>query len=185
MLRPAERFSVNMVPQDDYIGPQPPLFRPSPLTLVVLAAILGVGAGGLLPAAWGPAPYHAGPGQAAVEGGLALIEPAAGPTGGLAVPRAADRGFYAPVLLDGIALTMRLGPDVPASSLAARDARLLAAVVDASGAITVDRMRLGGIVAGPLTLPVSDADVSVLGADLLGRFGPIRIDDRHLTVGAP
>lgn len=185
MVRPAERFSVNMAHQDDYIGPQPPIFRPSPLTLVVFAAILGVGAGGLLPAAWWPAPYDAGPKQAGAEGGLALIEPAAGPAAGLAVPRAADRGFYAPVLLDGIALTMRLGPDAPASALAARDARRLAAVVDASGAITVDRMRLGGMVAGPLTLPVSDAEVSVLGADLLRRFGPIRVDDRQLTLGIP
>lgn len=184
MLRPAERFPVNIVHQGDYIGPQPPIFRPSPLTLALLATILGVGMGGLLPAAWGPAPYHAGPRLAGSEPGLALIEPAAGPTGGLSVPRAADRGFYAPVLLDGIAVTMRLGPDTLASSLAERDARLLATANAASRTITVEQMRLGGMIAGPLTLAVSDADVSVLGADLLRRFGPVRTDDRQLTLGA-
>lgn len=184
MLRPAERFPVNIVPQDDYIGPQPPIFRPSPLTLVALAAVLGVGMGGVLPAAWGPAPYRAEPPLAGMSPELTLVEPAAGPTGGLAVPRAADRGFYAPVLLDGIAVTMRLGPEAPASSLARRDARLLAAADPGSGTVTVERLRLGGLTAGPLTLPVSDADGSVLGADLLRRFGPIRVEDRQLTLGA-
>lgn len=183
MLRPAERFSVNIVRRDEYIGPQPSAFRPSPLTLVVLAAILGTGVGGVLPAAWGPASDRAGVTQARLGRGPTLIEPAAGPVGGLTVPRAADRGFYAPVLLDGIAVTMRLAPDSAASFLAARDARLLVAPDVAAGPITVDRMRLGSVVAGPLTLPVSDADASVLGADLLERFGPIRIDERQLTLG--
>ena len=64
MLRPAERFSVNIVRRDEYIGPQPSAFRPSPLTLVVLAAILGTGVGGVLPAAWGPASDRAGVTQA-------------------------------------------------------------------------------------------------------------------------
>ncbi|MGD9512368.1 MAG: hypothetical protein AB7I59_22595 [Geminicoccaceae bacterium] len=184
MLRPAERFSVNVVHQDEYIGPQPPIFRPSALTLVTFAAILGIGMGGLLPAAWGPAPYRAAPSLADVESGLALIEPAAGPAGGLAVPRAADRAFYAPVLLDGIAVTMRLGPESPGSVLAGRDARLLAAAQAGSAEVAIQRMHLGGLTAGPLTLPVVDAEVSVLGADLLQRFGSVRVDDRQLTLGA-
>jgi hypothetical protein len=185
MLRPAERFSVNIVRRDEYIGPQPSVFRLSPLTLVVLAAILGTGLGGVLPAAWGPASDRAGVTLARLASDPAYIEPAAGPAGGLAVPRAADRGFYAPVLLDSIAVTMRLAPDTTASSLAARDARLLAAPDLAAGPITIGRMRLGGVVAGPLTLPVSDADASVLGADLLEQFGTVRIDDRQLTLSAP
>jgi hypothetical protein len=184
MLRPAERFSVNILHKDDYVGPQPPIFRPSPMTLVVLATILGVGMGGLLPAAWGPAPYQSAAVRAGAEGDLARIEPAAGPSVGLAVARAADRGFYAPVLIDGITVTMRLGPDMPSSTLAGRDARLLAAAGEASPTVTVARLGLGGMMLGPLTLPVAEAEISVLGADLLQRFGTLSVDERQLTLGA-
>ena len=36
--------------------------------------------------------------------------------------------------------------------------------------------------AGPVTLPVTDADASVLGADLLDRLGAVRIDGARLTM---
>jgi predicted aspartyl protease len=184
MPRPAERFAVNVVGDDDYVGPSPRSLRLSPVTLAVLAAILGTGIGGVLPTAWNlKAPASPGSGTA-VAGRLAAIEPAAGPSSALVVNRAADQKFYAPVLLDEIAVTMRLDPDAPASALTLDDARRLSGPGAAGNEVHVARMRLGGIAVGPLALPVANADLgaSVLGADLLADLGTIWIDGPRLTL---
>ena len=99
------------------------------------------------------------------------------------VNRAADQGFYAPVLLDEIAVTMRLDPDAPASALTLDDARRLSRPGVAGNEVHVARMRLGGIAIGPIALP-TDADLgaSVLGADLLADLGTIWIDGPRLTL---
>ena len=113
MPRPAERFAVNVVGDDDYIGPSPRSLRLSPVTLAVLAAILGTGIGGVLPTAWNlKAPASPGSGTA-VAGRLAAIEPAAGPGSALVGQPCRRPGSDAPVLLDEIAVTMRLDPDAP------------------------------------------------------------------------
>ena len=180
MLRPAERFSVNIVHRDEYIGPQPPVFRPSAPTLAILAAILGAGLGGLMPLWRQDLPIRTAL-PTVPPSALAAIEPAAGPTVPFVVQQAADRGFYAPVLLDGIAVTMRLAPEASASSLTRSDARRLAH--DASWhPLQLAQLRLGPAATGPVTLPVTDADASVLGADLLDRLGAVRIDGARLTV---
>jgi hypothetical protein len=177
MPRPAERFAVNVVGDDDYIGPSPRSLRLSPVTLAVLAAILGTTAWNL------KAPASPGSGTA-VAGRLAAIEPAAGPSSALVVNRAADQEFYAPVLLDEIAVTMRPDPDAPASALTLDDARRLSGPGAAGNEVHVARMRLGGIAVGPLALPVANADLgaSVLGADLLADLGTIWIDGPRLTL---
>ena len=106
-----------------------------------------------MPAAWNlKAPASLGSGTAVAER-LAAIEPAAGPGSALVVNRAADQGFYAPVLLDEIAVTMRLDPDAPASALTLDDARRLSGPGVAGNEVHVARMRLGGIAIGPLALP--------------------------------
>jgi hypothetical protein len=175
---------VSVVRDDDYIGPSPRSLRLSPVTLAVLAAILGTGIGGVLPAAWNlKAPASLGSGTA-VAGRLAAIEPAAGPASALVVNRAADQGFYAPVMLDEIAVTMRLDPNAPASALTPDDARRLSGPGAAGNEVRVTRMRLGGIAMGPLALPVADADLaaSVLGADLLDDLGTLWIEGPRLTL---
>lgn len=180
MLRPAERFSINIVHRDEYIGPQRPIFRPSAPTLALLAAILGAGLGGLMPLWRQDAPTRIAV-QTAPPSALAAIEPAAGPTAPFVVQQAADRGFYAPVLLDGIAVTMRLMPESTASSLSRSDARRLAG--DASWhPLQLAQLRLGPAATGPVTLPVAGAESSVLGADLLGRLGAVRIDGARLSL---
>ncbi|MFO1050321.1 MAG: hypothetical protein U1E52_20780 [Geminicoccaceae bacterium] len=180
MLRPAERFSVNVIHRDEYIGPQRPIFRPSAPTLAILAAILGTGLGGLMPLWRQDLPTRMAV-PTAPPSALAAIEPAAGPTAPFVVQQAADRGFYAPVLLDGIAVTMRLAPESSSSTLTPSDARRL--VGDGSWhPLQLAQLRLGPAATGPVTLPVADADASVLGADLLDRLGAVRIEGARLTV---
>lgn len=180
MLRPAERFAVNIVHQDEYIGPRRPIFRPSAPTLAILAAIVGAGLGGLMPL-WHQDASIPMAMRATAPPALAAIEPAAGLTVPLIVQQAADRGFYAPVLLDGIAVTMKLAPESPSSSLSRSDAGRLAG--DASWhPLQLAQLRLGPAAAGPITLPVADADASVLGADLLGRLGTVSINGARLTL---
>jgi hypothetical protein len=75
---------------------------------------------------------------------------------------AADQGFYAPVLLDEIAVTMRLDPDTPASALTPTT-RVTAAPASRERGPRA-RMRLGGVAISPLALP-TDVD---LGASCSG-----------------
>ncbi len=180
MIRPAERFAVNIVRHEPAAAP---LRRSGLLSLpmlVAVAAIAGIGLGGIMPAAWGPpspvtAAHHADP---------AAIEPAAGPGAVLEVPRAPDRSFYAPVLFDRIPVTMRLAPDLPQSLLTPGDAGRLSVGGAAGGAVQVSVMELGPVRLGPVLLQLAPADAptSVLGADLLDRLAVVTVDGERLRL---
>lgn len=183
MIRPAERFSVNIVRETPALARSRPL-HPSPAALVVLAAVLGIGAGGLAPTSWMAAPerQHATLAPAGSERGLAAIEPAAGPSAPLVLQRAPDAAFYAAATLDGVPVTVRLATDEPGSSLTVADARRLGAT--APTAIEIAELRLGAARVGPIVLPTEQggAAVSVLGADVLERLGAVTVDSQRLTL---
>jgi hypothetical protein len=188
MVRPTERFTVNVRNEEQ---PAPRLSRstsrPSTGTVVVAAAVLGTGIGGLLPAAWAPAP--SAPELVAVlpaAPDLAGIEPAAGPAGGeMVVARVPDDAFYVPVFLDQVPLTMRLDPAAARTSLSAHDAGRLATGSDRGVAgVRVGEVRLGPARVGPVSLPVDAIGLpaSVLGADLLDRLAVVAPDGERLRL---
>lgn len=173
MIRPAERFPVNITPE---IAPTALAHPRTPLaggpSLLVLALLVGAGIGGLLPTL-GTQPQDA----------AATIEPAAGPE---AVPpelvRAPDGGFYVSATLDRVPLVVRLDPASPTSELRPADAMRLAPAGRLGSTLDVREVALGGRIRGPLTLHVAQADgpVSVLGADVLEGFGAELADQDHL-----
>jgi hypothetical protein len=177
MIRPAERFAVNVIRREPapFVAPR----RLSPLTtLALLAGLLGAGLGGILPAAWPPAPVL----QLAFA--PAAIEPAAGPAAVMDIPRAPDRRFYASVLLDRVPVTMELAPGASHSLLAPADAGRLAVGVAAGAAVPVTVLELGAARVGPVLLPVAGAPASVLGADILDRMAVLAVEGDRLRLTA-
>jgi hypothetical protein len=177
MIRPAERFAVN-ISRDE---PALRLARPSRWSslpiLIGLAVVLGAGVGGVMPSGWAPAPR-----LAAVA--PAVIEPAAGPSALLELPMAPDRRFYAPVLLDRIPVTMRLEPSTPRTLLSPSDAGRLSIGGAVSPVVEVAEIALGGSRLGPIRLQVGppETDASVLGADLLDRLAVVAVDGALLRL---
>jgi hypothetical protein len=177
MIRPAERFPVNIAPDmASATMARPRVGRTAGPSLLMLALLVGAGIGGLLPTD--------GPDWQDAD---AAIEPAAGP---VAVPqevvRAPDGAFYVSVTLDRVPLVVRLDPSSPTSELRPADAMRLAPAGRLAETIDVSELELGGRTRGPLTLPVAGADspVSVLGADLLDGFGVSLADQDHLRLSA-
>jgi hypothetical protein len=186
MIRPAERFSVNMAREAPALARPSQSLRPSPMALVVLAAALGIGAGGLAPTGWLTAPehQHAALAPAVTERGLAAIEPAAGPPAALVLQRAPDAAFYTPVTLDGVPVTVRLVADAPGSALTVADARRLSPAATLPSVSEIAELRLGAARLGPVVLPTDrgGATVSVLGADVLDRLGTVAVEGQRLTL---
>ncbi len=186
MIRPAERFAVNIAHDE----PGLTLSRRSPWTslptMIALGAVLGAGIGGILPSSWGPvaSPPPVAVAASSAGSGLAAIEPAAGPTGAMTVPRAPDERFYAPVLLDSIPITMQLEPTTPGTRLSPSDARRLAIGGAAGSVVHVGELRLGATQIGPVALPVGspDAATSILGAELLDRLAVVSVDGESLRL---
>jgi hypothetical protein len=175
MIRPAERFPINIAPDMAAATmARPRAGRTAGPSLLMLALLVGAGIGGLLPTV--------GPDWQDAD---AAIEPAAGP--GLVpqeVVRAPDGAFYLSVALDHVPLVVRLDPSSPNSELRPADARRLAPAGGLAETIDVSELALGGRTRGPLTLPVAHADspVSVLGADILDGFGVRQADQDHLRL---
>ena len=113
MIRPAERFAVNIPPTTSRrCGSSRPSRWSSLPMLIALAAVSGAGIGGMLPVGLGTGDVAPTGGGRPRRADPAAIEPAAGPGRAAAgVARAPDRRFYAPVLLDRIPVTMQLEPD--------------------------------------------------------------------------
>ncbi len=183
MIRPAERFAVNILRHEPGM---PSLRRSSVVSLpllVALAAVTGIGLGGVIPATLGPATTVA---MSPLAGRTdpAAIEPAAGPAAVLEVPRAADRRFYAPVLFDRIPVTMELAPETPETLLAPGDAGRLSVGGAAGAVVQVAEMALGTARLGPVELRLGPATAasSVLGRDLLDRLAVITIEGERLRL---
>ena len=184
MIRPAERFAVNLTHDESALRLSRPSRWSSLPMLIALAAVLGAGIGGMLPSGWGPA---TSPQLAAVAPGEAdpiAIEPAAGPGAPLLVPRAPDQHFYAPVLLDRIPVTMQLEPTVAETRLSPGDAGRLSVGGAASSVVQVAEVILGAARLGPVQLRVGppDAAASVLGADILDRLAVVSVDGGRLSL---
>jgi hypothetical protein len=178
MVRPAERFAVNVAHEQPALALAPRSLRPSLPIVVVVAAVLGTGIGGLLPAdlATTQGSRLAATGPTAAETDLAAIEPAAGPATAMLLPRAPDDGFYAPVQFDRVAVTMRLEPTAPTTILSPSDAQRLSVAGTVAPIVNVREVRLGVAKAGPVALAVASPDLpsSILGADLLDRLAVCR-----------
>jgi hypothetical protein len=144
--------------------------------------VLGAGLGGMLPAGRDPAPRTVAQGPGALV--AAQIEPAAGPAAALLVPMAADRGYYAPVLLDQVPVTMRLEPSSARTTLTPTDAGRLSVGGAAGPVVQVGELALGGSRLGPVQLQVgtADATASVLGSDLLDRLAIVAVEDGRLRL---
>lgn len=179
MIRPAERFTVNIVRHEPVAAPSLPRRIATLPTVVVLAGVLGIGLGGILPAAWSPGPQIR---EAALPLAPAAIEPAAGPPA-LDVGRAPDRAFYAPVTLDAVPVTVRLAPEAPSSALTPADAGRLGADAGDPG-VPVAALALGPLRLGQILLPVGPAALpaSVLGADILERAGVVTVEGDRLRI---
>src|SRR3954452_7859564 len=135
MIRPAERFNINIVAPEPRPAPRVTRAWTSPAsaaTVVALAAILGSAVGGFLP--MGRIYFERSPVLAGTVGNPVGIEPAAGPPTGplvdavasLLIPRAPDGSFYAAVAIDQVPIAMRVEPFQPDSSLSPHDAARLA-----------------------------------------------------------
>ncbi len=175
MIRRAERFPVNIAAE---LVPAATARSRSRLTggpsLLVLALLAGAGIGGLLPTV--------GPGRQDAD---AAIEPAAGPAAGsLEIARAPDGGFYVAATLDRMPLVVRLDPSSPTSELRPADAMRLAPAATRAERLDVSELAIGDQRRGPLTLQVAlvDSPVSVLGTDILARFGVELPDQDHLRL---
>lgn len=175
MIRRAERFPVNIAAE---VVPAATARSRSRLTggpaLLVVALLAGAGIGGLLPTV--------GPGRQDAD---AAIEPAAGPVAGsLEITRAPDGGFYVAATLDRMPLVVRLDPSSPTSELRPADAMRLAPAITRAKPLEVSELAIGDQRRGPLTLQVAkvDSPVSVLGADILARFGVELRDHDHLQL---
>lgn len=179
MIRPAERFAVNIVREE----PAPRLALPSRWSslpaLVVLAVLLGVGAGGMLPSRW-PATATRQPNAS----DPAAIEPAAGPAAPLELVMAPDRRFYAPVLIDRVPVTMQLAPGAAQTLLSPGDAGRLSVGGAAGPMVEVAEIALGAARLGPVQLRVGppETGASVLGADLLDRLAVVAINGGRLRL---
>ena len=149
MIRPAERFAVNITHDEPALRLSRPSRWSSLPMLIALAAVLGAGIGGMLPSGWGPATSAQLAAVAPGEAGPAAIEPAAGPGAPLLVPRAPDQHFYASVLLDRIPVTMQLEPAVPETRLSPGDAGRLSVGGAASSVVQVAEVDLGRRAARP------------------------------------
>lgn len=179
MIRPAERFAVNIRRHE----PAEPMVRSSWLslpTVVAIAAVLGAGLGVIMPAT------RSGPTLATLDRAAspAAIEPAAGPGAVLEVTRAPDSRFYAPVLLDRVPVTMELAPQAPRTLLAPRDAGRLAVGGAAATEVAVHTLELGPVRHGPVVLQLGPAEAatSVLGADLLDRLALVGLDGERMRL---
>jgi hypothetical protein len=184
MVRPAERFAVNIVSDEPALRLSRPSRWSSLPTLVALAAVLGAGVGGMLPSSWEPAPAPRLAAVAPGEPAPAAIEPAAGPTAPLEVPMAPDQRFYASVLLDSIPVTMQLEPAAARTLLSPSDAGRLSIGGAASSVLQVEEIALGATRLGPVQLQVGppDGGASVLGADILDRLAVVSIDGGRLRL---
>ena len=179
MIRPAERFAVNIRRQE----PVEAMARSSWLslpTVVAIATMLGAGLGVVVPATR-PGPTIATMDRAP---GPAAIEPAAGPATALEIARAPDRRFYAPVLLDSVPVTMELAPQAPRTLLAPSDAGRLAVGGAAASAVEIRTLELGPVRHGPVLLQLGPAGsaTSVLGADLLDRLAVVGLDGERMRL---
>ena len=197
MIRPAERFNVNIRPTEvAQLGRQPGWGLSMPV-LLAAAAIVGAGIGGMIPGG-GPL-FRSEPAavQTALDIGLDLaqIEPAAGPAapptpvadqGFRLITRAPDGAFYATAELDRVPVTVRLEPDRPDSLLVPNDAARLVPGGVAAASVRVSEMALNGRVAGPVELGVGKADLrtSVLGADFLRDYVVVEVDRDHVRLVA-
>jgi hypothetical protein len=192
MIRPAERFTVNVRPAE----PMAQISRPSgwawsmPSTLLA-AALVGAAIGGVVPSG---RPFSHSP-ETAVQtaqvapDNVAQIEPAAGPaaaSGAQLIARAPDGAFYTTAALDRVPVTMRLEPDRQVSLLVPRDVARLVPGGVITPTVRVSELALHGRVAGPVEVAVSDVDapVSLLGADLLHDFDVVVVDRDHLRLVA-
>lgn len=179
MIRPAERFAVNIVREEPALRLTRPARWASLPALVGLAVVLGIGAGGMLPARW--------PGMAALRPGAtdpAAIEPAAGPSAPLELVMAPDRHFYAPVLVDRVPVAMLLEPNAAETLLSPSDAGRLAVGGAAGPLVEVGEIALGGARLGPVRLRVGppETGASVLGADLLDRLAVVAVEGERLRL---
>ena len=184
MIRPAERFAVNIT-QDE---PALRLSRPSRWSslpmLIALAAVLGAGIGGMLPSGWGPA----------MSPQLAAVAP------GRRRPRcdrtrrrprcaaAGAEGTGSALLCTGAA---RPGPGHDAARAHRRGdppepGRRWQAVGRGCGelGLQVAEVALGAARLGPVQLRVGppDAAASVLGADILDRLAVVSVDGGQLSL---
>lgn len=198
MIRPAERFTVN-IPQPEAMAEssRPLGWSLSLPTMLIAATIVGAGVGGIIPSGQ-PSFQALEPMLQTAQGtdvDLAAIEPAAGPAvsvGGAAeqdpmlIARAPDGAFYAMAALDRVPVTMRLDPDRPGSLLVPRDAARLVPGGVAQPTVRVAQLALHGHVAGPVEMVVgaADAPTSVLGADLLADFAVVEVDRDHVRLVA-
>ena len=182
MVRPAHRFAVNIVRDEPSLRPYRSARWSSLPVLIGLAAVIGAGVGGMLPAGRDPAPRLAavGPGELAP----ARIEPAAGPAAALLGPQAPDRSYYAPVLLDSVPVTMRLEPSASQTLLTPGDAGRLSVGGAAGPVVEVEELALGGSRLGPVRLGVGpgDAPASVLGSDILDRLAIVAVEQGRLRL---
>jgi hypothetical protein len=184
MIRPAERFAVNIRRHEPIAQPALRSAWVSFPMVMALAAILGAGLSGIMPAGRAPTPPAA---QATLERAPApaAIEPAAGPANALDVTRAPDRRFYAPVLFDRVPVTMELAPQAHRTLLAPGDAgRLSVGRAAAATSMQVEMMELGPVRHGPVVLQLgpADATTSVLGADLLDRLAVVAVEGERLRL---
>jgi hypothetical protein len=196
MIRPAERFPVNIPPPATATNaPRPLSWSVSMPVMLIAAAIVGAGIGGTIPS--GRALFHPSDTTlqtawgSAVE--MAAIEPAAGPTVSsganpalVLLTRAPDGAFYATAASDRVPLTMRLGPSRSDSVLAPGDAARLVPGGVAQMTVRVAELALHGHVSGPVEQAVAGESVatSVLGADLLQDFTVVEVDPDHLRLVA-
>jgi hypothetical protein len=193
MIRPAERFNINIVAPEPRPTPRVTRAWTSPAsaaTVVALAAILGSAVGGFLP--MGRIYFERSPVLAGTVGNPVGIEPAAGPPTGqlvdavasLLIPRAPDGSFYAAVAIDQVPIAMRVEPFQPNSSLSPHDAARLAGSGHAKHAVRIAELSLAGRHLGPVELavgPSADAP-SVLGASLLDRLAEVAVEGETLRL---
>ena len=199
MIRPAERFTVNIVRPEPTPAPSLAMVRAgrmgsagrvSAASFVALAAILGSAVGGFVPLGRS---YFAHPpvmaGSMDIPG---AVEPAAGPAdggsfapeSGLMIPRAPDGFFYAAVGIDRVPIAMRLELAKADSSLSPSDAARLAAGSRSGHALRVAEVTLAGRRTGPVELAIgSDGQASsVLGAGLLDRLASVVVEGNSLRL---
>ena len=186
MIRPAERFNVNIVRPE--IAPVPRLARvrvhwQSAPVAVALAALVGSAIGGVVPTAWSPVPGPALVAGTAVD--AAAIEPAAGPAAAATIARAPDGAFYAAVGIDRVPMVMRIDPSRERSMLSPHDAGRLGDGSRADGRVRIAELVLADRQAGPADLAVGSAaePASVLDADLTEQLAVVTVEGDRLHLG--
>jgi predicted aspartyl protease len=186
MIRPAERFSVNIVRPE--FAPEPRLARArvhwqtAPLAIAV-AALVGAAIGGIVPTGGPPGLGPAVVAATAVD--PAAIEPAAGPAAAATVARAPDGAFYAAVGIDRVPIVMRLDPSREHSLLRSDDAVRLGDGSRADSRVRAAELELADRRTGPVEFAVGGAaePASVLGADLLDRLAVVTVEGDRLRLG--